>query len=80
MISTMTNTNSPEPSAEIRLLRLEFSNVKRELADVKADRDGLRSEADELRHQLQVLRRSTSWRLTAPLRAFRRRMFRRGEF
>lgn len=77
---TMTPSSDAESVLEIRLLRVELSTTRRELADVKADLDGLRNEGDELRHQLQVLRRSTSWKLTAPLRSFRRRVFHRGEF
>lgn len=71
-------TGAPQP--ELRLLRAELAGIRRELAEVKADRDGLRTESDELRHQLQVLRNSTSWKLTAPVRLVRRRVIQRGEF
>ena len=51
-----------------------YCDVVLRRADLVASARSLRSENDRLRDEVDALRRSTSWRLTAPLRALRRRL------
>lgn len=63
--------------ARIGELELELREVTTSydaaLAQVAAERDAARTERDELRRALAGVQGSTSWRVTRPLRALKRR-------
>lgn len=68
----------PNDAEEIARLRADLRSAHRQLAAARREIDSLRDELkfkeDDLRrawHQLRVIRKSSSWRLTAPWRLLR---------
>jgi len=51
----------------------ECDNARREAVELMSDRDDARRQATELMAHLEIIRTSTTWRLTWPLRALGRR-------
>ena len=58
----------PAPAREIARLDERAATAQRRLDKVRRERDELLEERRELREGMNALRRSTSWRLTRPLR------------
>lgn len=68
----------PNDTEELARLRADLRSAHRQLAAARREIDSLRDELkfkeDDLRrawHQLRVIRKSSSWRLTAPWRLLR---------
>lgn len=62
--------DAPEPPA-LAHRTLHDDGLRAELEQTRRERDDARAERDEARRRIDALRRSSSWRLTAPLRAAR---------
>jgi hypothetical protein len=60
--------------SEIVQLQFIISRLGRELAAIELNISGVEAHARRDRQQLRVIRRSISWRVTLPLRIFRRRL------
>lgn len=65
-------TELAEARREITRLRAVIANVARERDEINHNLISLTAKSDRDRKQLRHLRRSLSWRITYPLRVFRR--------
>lgn len=62
-----------EARLQIRALRAELYETANVIEDLKRQIIAARRQGERYRFQVEVLRRSSSWRLTRPLRLWRRR-------
>ncbi|GAA3874258.1 hypothetical protein GCM10022381_16340 [Leifsonia kafniensis] len=62
-----------EAHLEIRALRAELARTAPDIDDLKRQLVAARKQGDRYREQVEALRRSSSWRITKPLRRLRRR-------
>lgn len=71
-----TEVDGGSSSEELRLVRAELANARRELASLSRREDELIETREELAdswRQIRAIRSSRSWRMTRPLRAVKRR-------
>lgn len=64
MVSHITNAHEPTPLISLATQAMQITNQ-----NYSADADTLRNEVEHLRNYLESVRRSTSWRITRPMRA-----------
>lgn len=62
-----------EARLEIQALRSELARVAPTIDDLKRQIAAARRQGERYRFQVETLRRSSSWRITKPLRLLRRR-------
>ncbi len=60
--------------AELRRLRAEADALRAESAALRAERDAAQAGRERAEAEVAAMRGSTSWRISAPLRWFRRRV------
>ncbi|TFB74340.1 hypothetical protein E3O06_07030 [Cryobacterium glaciale] len=67
------NEEMRQARLEIRALRAELAETANVIEDLKRQVLAARRQGERYRFQVEVLRRSSSWRLTRPLRIWQRR-------
>ena len=65
---------------QVRVLRAELASMRRELKSSRDRLDAAQGQVQTYVLQLKALRASSSWRITRPMRALRRRTLGRGQF